>query len=94
MVTDVAPAPMSTRATPLAISSSVSTDLACAIGVKYFLAMAIPSSLKILSTVFSDDFLPMKSLKLPSKLRLITPTMSSSMSWKFSSSEKDWAMAP
>ena len=94
MVTEVAPAPRSIRPTPPIISSSVRTAFACALGVKYLRAMAMPRSLKILSMVRTAPFLPMNSLKLPSKDWLMTPMMSFSISWKFSSSEKDWATAP
>ena len=93
-MTEVAPPPKSIRATPLSVSSSVSTAFAMAPGVKYFLAIATCMSLKTLSMVFTELFLPMNNLKLPSNEELITPIISLSINWKFSSSEKDWAMAP
>ena len=94
MLTEVAPPPRSTKATPFSISSSVRTALAMAPGVKYFRDMAISRSLKTLSMVLTELRLPMNSLKLPSKVSLMTPMISLSMSWKFSSSEYDCAMAP
>ena len=94
MATDVTPAPTSTRATPPERSSSVRTVRATTSGRKYFLAIAMPSWLKILSKAVVAVLLPTNTLKLPSKLEESVPTTSSSTSWMSLSMEKDWATAP
>ena len=94
MARDVTPAPISTRATPLERSSSVSTVRATTSGRKYFFAMEMPNWLKILSRAVVADRFPTNTLKLPSREALRVPTTSSSTSWISSSMEKDCATAP
>ena len=94
MVTELTPAPRSIRATPFSICSSFSTALAVIPGVKYFLAMEMPMLLNMLSMFVECLLFPTNTLKLPSRVPAVIPTMSLSSSFRQSSVEKDWATAP
>ena len=94
MVTELTPAPRSKRATPFSICSSFRTAFAVIPGTKYFLAIPIPMDENTLS-MFEEYLLsPTNTLKCPSSLAAVIPTMSLSTSLKLSSVEKDCATAP
>ena len=95
MVSEVTPAPISTRATPFSFSASVSTAWATAVGMNTLRAGAMPVKLSIVSRSEEAFLEPMNILKLPSRFSAVTPVTSSSLAHtRSSSAEKDWATAP